>query len=151
MQADRLILIGSPRLAEHWRLTTSIAFDDLTKNNREWIYQCVIERVELYFSEYSSTAADMRAEQLRELITQCMEFKHRLERQEFRYYFVCSQPAIPYDSENMRSITGEQGDDAVVLFSLWPSLWRDTASGERQLIAPEQVWVKRDKKEYSES
>lgn len=102
----------------------------------------VIQHIELRFSSYSTTNAATRSEQIRQAIQQCMRFKRCLERQEFPYHFSRSEPGTGFNPTSMHSITGSKGPGSVVLFSLFPSLWRNIGEGTDQLIAQEQVWVR---------
>lgn len=138
----RLIDIGPKHVSEHWRLATSIAVESAIGNELHTVFERSIEDFERYFSVYSTTEAAARASQFFELMQKCMEFKRRLERQEFRYHFSSSSPFAVYDPATMHSITGNGGAGSVILFSLWPALWRGTGDNELQLIAPEQVWVR---------
>lgn len=127
-----------------------MAIESLTENMHEFVRTLFVEDVEWLFSGYSTTDAITRMAQLEAVVDQCRQFKYRLERQEFRFYFALSAINSTYNRDAMYSITGEEGSDSIAL-SLWPSLWRGTSTNEYLLVEPEQVWVKSDKQVKAES
>lgn len=119
-----------------------MAIESLSGDTEKDVGAHFLNDVEWFFSAYSTTEGTTRTAQLQGFVEQCIRFKRRLERQEFRFYFSSSAAGTVYNPDSMHSVSGNQNPDSIVILSLWPSIWRDTATNERQLIEPEQVWVK---------
>ncbi|GFG27157.1 hypothetical protein IFM61606_07175 [Aspergillus udagawae] len=76
---------------------------------------------------------------LYELFRNCVDFKRRLERQPARYNFSNTSSGHRFISGAMQSVTGQEGEGAVVEFCLWPALWKGDV-----LVYPDTVWSKMD-------
>lgn len=67
-------------------------------------------------------------QQFKDLLLECIEFKLRLERQGYVYYFHWSGPGTPFHQDQMRSLTGVSANNVVVLQSIWPMLCKGTSN-----------------------
>jgi hypothetical protein len=94
----------------------------------------------------ASVDTGLREKKLYELLESCVDFKRRLERQPARHEFTHTSSGDRFMSEIMESLTGQEGDGAIVEFSLWPGLWKGDV-----LLHPETVWSTMDKAPASDS
>ncbi|RHZ59223.1 hypothetical protein CDV55_105127 [Aspergillus turcosus] len=132
-------------VADNWRSATSMAIQSLTKAYLKDAGIACIAGVE-QFACCASSDPGLREKKLCELLQGCVDFKRRLERQPARYEFSYTSPGQRFISETMQSVTGQEGDGAIVEFSLWPGLWKGDV-----LLYPETVWSKMDKASASDS
>jgi hypothetical protein len=89
----------------------------------------------------SCASADpgLREKKLYELFRNCVDSKRRLERQPAWYKFSHTSSGHWIISGAMQSVTGQEGEGAVVEFCLWPGLWKGDV-----LLYPETVWSRMD-------
>ncbi|RHZ44339.1 uncharacterized protein CDV56_100737 [Aspergillus thermomutatus] len=132
-------------VADNWRSATTMAFHSITKEYLEDVaIECMrgIERL----APCASADSGLREKKLVELLRSCVEFKRRLERQPARYSFSQTSSGDRFISETMQSVTGQEGEGAVVEFCLWPGLWKGDV-----LLYPETVWSKMDEASVGDS
>ncbi|KAF7137053.1 hypothetical protein CNMCM5793_006904 [Aspergillus hiratsukae] len=125
-------------VADNWHSATSMAIQSLTKGYLEDAGIKCMTGIEQLVSCASSNPG-LREKKLRELIQSCVDFKRRLERQPARYKFSQSFSGDKFISRTMQTVTGQEGEGAVVEFCLWPGLWKGDV-----LLYPETVWSKMD-------
>ncbi|KAF7139724.1 hypothetical protein CNMCM5793_007614 [Aspergillus hiratsukae] len=125
-------------VADNWHSATSMAIQSLTEGYLEEAgFKCMTGIEQL--ASCASSNPGLREKKLRELIQSCVDFKRRLERQPARYKFSQTFSGHKFISRTMQTVTGQEGEGAVVEFCLWPGLWKGDV-----LLYPETVWSKMD-------
>lgn len=77
-------------------------------------------------------------QQLKDLLLECVEFKLRLDRQEYGYCFRWSCPWTLFHEEQMRSqMTGVSSTNSFVVQRIWPMLCKGTS--ENWIIVEKEV------------
>ncbi|OQE19112.1 hypothetical protein PENSTE_c016G08909 [Penicillium steckii] len=79
---------------------------------------------ETKFGQLSVTESGERIKQLKKVISDCFEFKQKLESQGKFYYFWWSPSGLALREERMASITGTYPVGATVRRTLWPMFYR---------------------------
>ncbi|GIJ99523.1 hypothetical protein Aspvir_001656 [Aspergillus viridinutans] len=132
-------------VADNWRSATCMAIQSMTKEYLEDAGMECIKRIE-QLASCASSDTWLRQKKFTELLQSCVDFKRSLERQPARYRFSRTSSGHGFTSGTMQSITGEEGEGAVVEFSLWPGLWKGDV-----LLYPETVWSKMDEASVKDS
>lgn len=129
---------GPGHVAANWRSATSMAIQSITEGDLEDAGTECMKGIE-QLGCCASTNVRLRKKKLYELLRSCADFKRRLERQPARYKFSHTSSGDRFVSGTMQSVTGQEGDGAIVEFSLWPGLWKGDV-----LLYAETVWSKMD-------
>ncbi|EAW23709.1 uncharacterized protein NFIA_032740 [Aspergillus fischeri NRRL 181] len=125
-------------VAGNWRSATSMAIQSFVKGYLEDAAMNCMREIE-QLGSCASADPGVREKKLYELIQSCVRFKRRLERQPAQYRFSHASSGDKFISGTMQSVTGEEGEGAVVDFCLWPGLWKGDV-----LLYPETVWSRMD-------
>lgn len=125
-----LTITGPCHVWQHWRFAMSSAAALLARPDIEADCDRIIRHVEERFSRYSVTNTTRRTVQLKALLRQCIQFKERLERQSEFYYFWWSSPGRQFREEHMTSPTAKDPSNELVVWSLWPMLFKARPGGE---------------------
>lgn len=125
-------------VAGNWRLATSMAIESFNRGYLEDTAMHCMKAIE-QLSSCASASPEVREQKLYGLFQSCLHFKRRLGRQPTQYRFSHASSGDEFISGTMQSLTGEEGQGAVVEFCLWPVLWKGDV-----LLYPETVWSKID-------
>jgi hypothetical protein len=125
-----LTITGSCHIWQHWRFALSSAAALLARPDIEADCDRIIRHMEDRFSRYSLPNTTRRTMQLKALLRQCIQFKERLERQSDFYYFWWSSPGRQFREEHMNSPTAKDPSNELVVWSLWPMLFKARPEGE---------------------
>ncbi|KAJ5296195.1 hypothetical protein N7508_011016 [Penicillium antarcticum] len=101
--------------------------------------QRIVNQVEDWFSQYSTTDKLQRTNQLNNLIQRCIQLKQNIECQDGIYILRSSHPRMPFRDQNMRSLMEEAGANETVDYSVWPGLFKILQPGNWSVIEKEIV------------
>ncbi|GFF99327.1 hypothetical protein IFM61392_00773 [Aspergillus lentulus] len=132
-------------VADNWRSATSMGIQSVTKGYLDDAAMNCMRGIE-QLGSCASADAGLREKKVYELFQSCVDFKRRLERQSARYKFSHTPSGHRFISSTMQSVTGQEGEGAVVEHCLWPGLWKGDV-----LLYPETVWTKMDEASVKDS
>lgn len=125
---------GPEHTWHHWRSATSNALFSYLSPDLHANCDSVLQIIETRFATRSETDAELRTEELRRLLWKFVEFKNQLERQKDRYAFWWFVPGMPFNEENMSSLSGENSPDGIVQFSLSPMVFKSRPLQDKHTI-----------------
>jgi hypothetical protein len=132
---------GPVHVADNWRSATSMGIQSVTKGYLDAAAMNCMRGIEQLGSCASADPGKLYG-----LFQSCVHFKRRLERQPARYKFSHTSSGHRFISSTMQSVTGQEGEGAVVEYCVWPGLWKDDV-----LLYPEIVWTKMDEASVKDS
>lgn len=141
-KASLTVTLGGFNTWKHCKSGINTALGTITKSSQAILIEQLVAYVESELGEYTTTAPDMRQQQLHSLFSQCADFKMMCNRQPQTYKFVSSPCGHTVDMICMTSAAGIiDCPETTVALSLWQSLWKEEPSGNRCCLEPEYIWT----------
>ncbi|KAJ5636879.1 uncharacterized protein N7484_010192 [Penicillium longicatenatum] len=111
-------------IGQYWRAGTSSAALALARPELEVTLSQIVEFIEARYLHTMPHDFATRSGELKELLWRFVKWKGRLECQSVLFYFWWVSPRLPFRTEIMTNLTGDDDPDAIVHRSLSPILYK---------------------------